>query len=145
MLRIPPPLGIPLGTVVKTGMLETNARELLKPDYAGRVGFPSYALSNSKANIYTMEQRIRNIERTMQAADVEHVLASGVTYREDVALNRVMLCFSYKPDADALAVLKARAFRWAPSNQAWQRQLNNAGRYAVQQVIDDLGLDAAQE
>lgn len=134
-----------LAAIVKTGMPEANARELLKPDYMGRVGFPAYVLSNSKANIYAMEQRIKDIERTMQAVDVERVLSSGVTYREDVALNRVMLCFNYKPDADARAVLKARGFRWAPSNAAWQRQLNNAGRYAAQQVIDALGLDASQE
>lgn len=131
-----------IAAIVKTtGMLEENARVLLRPDFGDGMGFASYALSNSKAEIFRIERRIKEIEHAMQGVDVERVLASGVTYREDVALNRVMMIFGYKPDSAARDILKGRGFRWAPSNEAWQRQLNNAGRYAAQCVIAALALD----
>lgn len=131
-----------IAAIVKTtGMLEENARVLLRPDFGDGMGFASYALSNSKAEIFRIERRIKEIEHAMQGVDVERVLASGVTYREDVALNRVMMIFGYKPDSAARDILKGRGFRWAPSNEAWQRQLNNAGRYAAQCVIEALALD----
>lgn len=131
-----------IAAIVKTtGMLEENARVLLRPDFGDGMGFASYALANSKAEIFRIERRIKEIEDAMQGVDVERVLASGVTYREDVALNRVMLIFGYKPDSAARDILKGRGFRWAPSNEAWQRQLNNAGRYAAQCVVESLGLD----
>lgn len=103
--------------------------------------FLANALTNSKGEIFRIERRIKEIEQTMQTADVERVLASGVTYREDVALNRVMLVFGYKPDSAARDVLKAKGFRWAPSNEAWQCQLKNAGRYAFDGVIKEMELD----
>lgn len=132
-----------IAAIVKTtGMLEENARVLLRPDFGDGMGFASYALANSKAEIFRIERRIKEIEHAMQGVDVERVLASGVKYREDVALNRVMLIFGYKPDSAARDILKGRGFRWAPSNGAWQRQLNNAGRYAAQCVVESLGLDA---
>lgn len=132
-----------IAAIVKTtGMLEENARVLLRPDFGDGMGFASYALSNSKAEIFRIERRIKEIEHTMQGVDVERVLASGVTYREDVALNRIMLIFGYKPDSAARDILKGRGFRWAPSKGAWQRQLNNAGRYAAQCIVESLGLDA---
>ena len=130
-----------LAALVELGMSEATAREALKPDFAGRVGFPSYALSNNNANIRRIEQRIKEIERNMQASDVERTLASGVVYREDVALNRIMFQFNYKPEQASRDVLKRCGFRWAPSKDAWQRQLNSAGRWAAKAVIEALALD----
>ncbi|CAN7658451.1 DUF3560 domain-containing protein [Acidovorax sp. LjRoot129] len=134
-----------IAALVEAGMTEINAREALKPDFMGRVGFPSYALSNNNANMRRIELRIKEIERNLQAQDVERKLASGVTYREDVALNRVMLHFGHKPDQATREVLKRNGFRWAPSNEAWQRQLNNAGRWGAKSVIEALGLDNKAE
>lgn len=134
-----------IAALVGAGMTESSASEALKPDFMGRVGFPAYALSNNNANIRRIEQRIKEIERNMQAQDVERELSSGVIYREDVALNRVMLKFDCKPDKAGRDVLKRHGFRWAPSNEAWQRQLNNAGRWGAKGVIEALGLDAKTE
>ena len=35
-------------------------------------------------------------------------------------------------------ILKSNGFRWAPSVGAWQRQLNNNGKYAVERVVREL-------
>lgn len=45
-----------------------------------------------------------------------------------------------KPDAETRSILKSNGFRFAPSqNNAWQRHLNNNGRYALKRVIEILG------
>lgn len=38
-------------------------RSLLRPDFAGRIGFPGYEMSNRRANVKRMEARIEEIER----------------------------------------------------------------------------------
>lgn len=53
---------------------------------------------------------------------------------------RVIL-FPGKPDASVRDLLKANGFRWAPSEGAWQRHLNNGGRYAASRVIASLQVD----
>lgn len=42
---------------------EARARELLKPDFAGRRGFPDYMLKNNNANIRRLKQRLAGIAR----------------------------------------------------------------------------------
>ena len=36
-------------------------------------------------------------------------------------------------------------FRWAPSENAWQRQLNNAGIYAARRILAGLGVSNASQ
>ena len=48
------------------------------------------------------------------------------------AENRLQLIFEEKPDANQRQELKSNGFKWAPSQGAWQRQLNqNAIRAAA--------------
>ena len=110
-----------------------RARELVRPDFAGRVGFPGYALTNNNANMRRVKLRIAELEQRRQRADVEQE-GKGYTYREDTAENRVMFEFPGKPDEAIRALLKSHAFKWSPSRGAWVRQLNNAGLWAAQQV-----------
>ena len=46
--------------------------------------------------------------------------------------------FEEKPEQEVREVLKSNGFRWAPSQEAWQRQLNNNARYALQKVVEQL-------
>ena len=41
-----------------------------------------------------------------------------------------------KPTPAVIAILKMHAFRWAPSERAWQRQLNGAGRMHTDLVLE---------
>ena len=50
------------------------------------------------------------------------------------AENRIQIMFDEKPDEALRSELKSRGFRWAPSQGAWQRQLNANGMYAVKQI-----------
>lgn len=123
------------------GFTEATAREIVKPDFCGRVGFPSYALSNNNANARRIEQRIKELERMQERATVEHE-GKGYTYREDTDENRAMFIFPGKPDEQTRALLKRHAFKWSPSRGAWVRQLTNAAIYAAKQVRAQLDATA---
>lgn len=108
------------------------AAQLIKPDFCGRIGFPDYALTNNNANIRRLKQRLASIEKAADAKTTEREVGDGVTIVENVEENRLQIMFPGKPDADRRAKLKAAGFRWSPSAGAWQRQLNNAARYAAE-------------
>lgn len=74
------------------GFTEATAREAVKPDFCGRVGFPAFALSNNNANARRIEKRIKELERMQERASVE-LEGEGYTYREDTDENRVMFIF----------------------------------------------------
>lgn len=116
--------------LVALGFTHSQAVEAIKPDFAGRVGFPSYALSNNTASIRRIAARIAELEQRRQRANVERA-GNGYTYREDPDENRVLFSFPGKPDESTRALLKSHAFKWSPSRGAWVRQLNNAGLWAA--------------
>jgi hypothetical protein len=45
------------------------------------------------------------------------------------------MIFPGKPDEHTRRLLKANGFRWSPSQGAWQRHLNEAGRWAAERVM----------
>jgi hypothetical protein len=52
---------------------------------------------------------------------------------------RIQLRFDDIPPAETREKLKRNGFRWSPSQKAWQRLLNQNGKYAAQSVLKDLG------
>jgi len=101
---------------------------LLKPDFAGRIGFASYSLSNNNANMRRVAQRIKDLEEreTMDNTEKEY---GDITVKVDFDDNRVRIEFPGKPSDEVRKKLKSNGFRWAPSMGAWQRQIN---RYSVE-------------
>ncbi len=128
-----------LAALVADGFTEAQAAQLLEKDFAGRVGFPDYALKNNNANMRRVKDRIAELEKRRQRADVVRE-GNGFTYREDTEENRVMFLFPGKPDHSTREVLKRHGFRWSPKRdgQPWVRQLNNAGIWNGQQVFKAL-------
>lgn len=126
-----------ISALVAAGLPEKVAREAITPDYAGRLGFPSYSLTNNNANIKRIKDRIKVLEAQASAGDKEKEY-EGFTYREDAAENRVMFFFPGKPDDATRALLKRHAFKWSPSRGAWVRQLTNAAKYAGSRIIEEL-------
>lgn len=122
-----------IAELAELGLTADQIAKITTPDYMGRVGFPSYALSNNNAKARRIAQRIKELEAAKDRADVE-AEGNGYTYREDTTENRVMFVFLGKPDAETRALLKRYAFKWSPSRNAWVRQLTNAGIYAASQV-----------
>ena len=116
------------------GLAEFTAKELLKPDYSGRTGIPSYEMTNNNANIRTTKERLANVQREQDKPTTETAFSGG-TVVDSAENNRVQILFDEKPDAEMRTKLKSRGFRWSPSEGAWQRQRTNAARYAAQEVL----------
>ena len=115
--------------LVEMGFSEDMAKKIIEPDFAGRVGFPSYSLTNNNANGKRIKKRIEELEARASLETVE-VDCDGYSYSEDTEENRVMFVFDGKPSDEVRAILKRQAFKWSPSRGAWVRQLTNAGIYA---------------
>lgn len=121
--------------LVQQGHSEAAARELIKPDFCGRIGFADYQLTNNNANIRRLRQRVEQLAAKAgeDGKETEHV--GGLRVVENVDENRIQLFFPGKPDADMRAALKSDGFRWAPSEGAWQRQLNNRARHVAECIV----------
>jgi hypothetical protein len=119
------------------GYSEKQIKELRTPDFCGRIGFASYALQNNNANIHRIEGRIKELKATKEKGTQEEdcKFCKIVRNVEDM---RLQLIFDGKPEPEVRDVLKRNGFRWAPSNQAWQRHLNGNSEYSLKRVIEDL-------
>lgn len=119
---------------------EDAAMRMLKPSYMGRVfAFGGYALTNNRANIKRLQDRLAVIERAKERGNQEHNFeALGFQCVENAEEMRIQLIFEGKPSEAVRKILKYNGFRWAPSQGAWQRHLNPAGKHATNQVIKAL-------
>lgn len=96
--------------------------------------YESFLLSNNNAEIHRLRARITELERRQTTPAPEGWSFSGGEVVMNRDENRVQIIFDSKPDADVRAMLKQEGFRWAPSQGAWQRMLNQNGIYAAKQV-----------
>lgn len=110
--------------------------------------FESYTLSNNNANIRRYKSRLESLKKAKE----KETTASTATNEsgceickviENTELMRIQLIFDGKPADEVRAILKSHGFRWAPSQGAWQRNLNENGRYAVKQVLNKLNNKSA--
>lgn len=119
------------------GYTDKQIEQLRTPDYCGIIGFPSYLLSNNNANIRRLEERIKSLQATKSNGTQERK-NEFFSVREDVDSMRIQLFFEEKPEPEVREILKRNGFRWAPSVGAWQRTLNENGKYAVRSVLRKL-------
>lgn len=117
------------------GYTEQEITELRKPDFLGRVGYASYVLSNNNANIRRVKERIAELDKATEDREEQH---EGYILRENADINRAQIIFDGKPDEHTRTLLKQNGFRWSPSHGAWQRMLNDNGRYAAKRVMKEM-------
>ncbi len=99
--------------------------------------YPGYYFQNLGANIRRIKERIVQLETNEGRESSEREIA-GVRLVENVELNRVQLIFPDKPSAEIRQQLKRAGFRWSPNEDAWQRHLNESGKYAAERVLEAL-------
>ena len=119
--------------VAECGQRDHSARELLKPDFAGRVGFPDYALTNNGANIRRMQQRLKGLANESGRASATLLFAGG-RVEDNAEECRVRIYHEEKPPAGTIAKLRTYGFHWTPSLACWQRLRNDSARYAAAQI-----------
>lgn len=110
--------------------MEGSWRENPKP-------FESWALQNNNQNMKRIKDRIERLKAQKAAGDSEGEY-EFFTYKENTEIMRIQIFFEEKPDVEVRSILKSHAFKWSPTNEAWQRQLTSNGKYALTQVIDEL-------
>lgn len=117
--------------LAELGYTPEEIAELRAPDFAGRIGYPAYALQNNNANIRRIRERVEELKKRQTEPVPEGWEFDGGQVVVNTDENRLQIIFDGKPDADLRAELKSEGFRWAPSQGAWQRQLtDNAFRAA---------------
>lgn len=107
------------------GLSLEMATKLLEKDFAGRIGFAPYQLSNNSSEIRRCKQRIEQLETKATRPVPPPETYGKITIEESD--NRVRVHFPAKPSADTRTALKSAGFKWAPSADAWQRM---ASEYA---------------
>lgn len=126
--------------LVALGLREEVALKLLEPDFCGRLGFASYALTNNLAKIKDAEARMkRHAAMANRAVDGDevHEYSWGkliVAFGDE----RYRFIFDGKPAPEIIKLMKSNAFKWSPSNSAWQRQITSNAKYAVKRMIEEL-------
>lgn len=120
--------------LVELGFSDEDAQSLITSDYAGRIGFADYALTNNSGNIRRIQLRIKQLQANQDREPV-NVQGAGYEYAEDVAENRAMFMFDGKPEKATRDMLKRHGFRWSPARSAWVRQLSNAAVWQAKEVI----------
>lgn len=101
--------------------------------------FASYQLTNNGAEIRRLKERLAKLKEIKEAGTQEHseeeVGIEGLTVVENTEAMRIQLIFDDKPDEETRALLKSYGFRWSPRFTAWQRNLNDNGKWAAKKVI----------
>lgn len=124
-----------LEALLAMGSTEATIYKRLTPDFAGRIGYPTYELTNNGAEIRRLKLRVDDLAKraAVQATgeNKEETTADGVTIVENVELDRLQLFYPGKPDGRRIIDLKSRGWHWSPTNQAWQRQLTDAARWSL--------------
>ena len=119
------------------GVSEETAKRM---DEAVRTGyswvtapFPSYELSNNNAEIRRLKQRIEQLSASQELGYVGWTFGGGEAVA-NTDNNRLQLIFDEKPTEEQRIALKRNGFHWSPSEQAWQRQLNDNAIYAASRL-----------
>jgi hypothetical protein len=92
--------------------------------------FDSYELTNNNAEIKRLEGRIQTVTRNQEVGFSGWAFEGGRA-EANTDMNRLQLFFDEKPSESQRANLKANGFKWAPSQDAWQRQLTDNAVYAA--------------
>lgn len=119
------------------GYSEEAIKQLREPDFCGRIGYPSYQLTNNNANIHRVEERLKRLKAVKEKGSSEQEYETFKVVENTEAM-RYQIIFDGKPDAEVRTLLKSNRFKWAPSEGAWQRQITTNGKYALDSVVNKL-------
>ena len=119
------------------GFSEQNALEVLKPDFCGRIGFPSYALTNNLAKIKDAEEKLARHASLASKEDEVKEYSWGELHI-DYSDERYRFFFDGKPEQEVINLMKQNAFKWSRANMAWQRQITPNAMRAVIRMVEQL-------
>jgi len=95
------------------------------------VPYPAYLLSNNNQNMRRVRQRIEELQSRPDFTGWDF---EGGRAEANIEENRLQLFFDEKPTDELRKELKQNGFKWAPSQNAWQRQLTKNAIYAAGRI-----------
>lgn len=108
---------------------------MAEPQYSFlKKGFQSYQLSNNLAKIKATEQAIKR-HTLMATTDDKELPFEGGKILICNSEERIRIMFDDIPNADTRAMLKKNAFKWSPTNKAWQRQLTPSAKFSLKHYV----------
>ena len=121
--------------LMEKGFTEGSARNLITPDFANRIGFASWQLTNCRNRMKAAKARYDELNERANTPSKEEEREDGIRVVDNVAENRLQVFFPDKPDPDTRTKLKKNGFRWTPSRGCWQAYLNSRSREKLLQII----------
>lgn len=105
----------------------------LMPTYT--VPFP---LRNGNAELRRIEARIAELEKLEAEPDREPIVGDGWRIEEDKADKRIRFYFDERPSREVVQAMKSEGWRWSRNAGAWQRLLNENGRWSAERLARKL-------
>lgn len=118
------------------GFAESTAAKLFEPDWIGRVGFPSYRITNNGANMRRVKDRIAHLEKLAKVETTEREI-NGATLKVNSEENRIQIFFPGKPSEQTRDELKRSGFRWSPYVGAWMRAISDWGIREAETILSN--------
>lgn len=118
-------------TDMKEKNAEARANKLHQP-------FERYQLTNNGALVRGVKLRIEQLTAKQEMVVNEDIVGEWGTLHENKEENRIQFLFNSIPSEEIRSELKHSGFRWSPTNKAWQRALDNRGRYLSKYLITKL-------
>jgi len=131
------PDAVKIDELIKLNFTESQAVKLLQPDFCGRVGFPSYALTNNNANINRLKKRLNYVEK-LASVETSEIEINGIKIVDNQDLNRLQIFFPDIPSPEIRSELKHSGFRWSPTNKAWQSYRSASANWKAKQIVNKL-------
>jgi len=127
--------------LMKLGLIFPVAQELQKPGHCCAYGFATFELTNNLANIKRLEQRVKELQQKVDNRNSgvkNEIESSWFKVEENGELDRIMFYFEGKPATEVIALMKKNAFKWSPTNKAWQRKITGNAQWATKRLIKEL-------
>lgn len=127
-----------------TDELERIQKDLADMQKFGRfdVPYPQFTLANDNQNIKRLEGRIAELKKLKsENSSSNNLQEENDIYKlwVDKQDMRIRISFEIgKPEQEIIDMLKGKAFKWSPKNQAWQRQLTNNAVYDTKRLKTSL-------
>lgn len=133
--------------LVEIGLSQDQAEKIQKPDFANRIGFAQYSLTNNNATIKRLKDRVNQLESKQNAAKAgeERYLFEGGSVEVNYSADRVQILFDSIPSAEKRTELKKNGWKWSPTNSAWQRMITPQAISNAKSVTGATGSAPVQE
>ncbi len=125
------------------GIREHIAQKLVVPDFAGRLGYPHFLLTNNAANIRRMRQRVQALsgENARNSVMVEF---PGGRIEDCAEAGRIRIYHDAKPTKEVIRDLKLHGFHWSARLKCWSRLRNESARFYANVITGAHWPDAAR-